>query len=418
MSPAGVACHRGTTSPVVTRRCCLLPRDYIPRCHPPVLLVTAGLHPPMSPAGVTCYRGSASPDVTRRCHLFSVGHHPQSYFPLPFPPPPLPLPCCPFPGMLSSAGLSLPLSLPTFTPSSGAATHHAGLDLLASAALTHPLTSTGNPPPAHAGGLVPPSGALSSQGPYHPAAVLPPKVAKKILDLEYVEMSEISLDDAPPHTPGQPPLPARPPIQNISVWVERFSVMAALLATRFPHKAAELFAYQASIVRAERNFDDGRWVAYDRCFRREALAQKNLDWSIPNARLYNEAFTGRARTVPRCSFCLQEDHAAQACPRNPNRPWFGWLPGAAFSTPSAPQRPPAGRLPQSAECCRRFNDGKCKQTAASCRYAHKCSDCGGPHPRLQCPRSGQRQFVRPRSPSAGPRQPGPPAQPPHPGLPY
>ena len=50
--------------------------------------------------------------------------------------------------------------------------------------------------------------------------------------------------------------------------------MAALLASSFPEKAPELFVYQASIVRAERNFDDHQCVAYDRCFRREALSQK------------------------------------------------------------------------------------------------------------------------------------------------
>ena len=59
----------------------------------------------------------------------------------------------------------------------------------------------------------------------------------------------------PQHTPGQPPLPVRPPILNISVWIEKYSVM---LSSRFPEKAPELFAYQASIVRAERNFDDRR----------------------------------------------------------------------------------------------------------------------------------------------------------------
>ena len=133
--------------------------------------------------------------------------------------------------------------------------------------------------------------SLSSRGPYNPAAVLPPKVAKKILEFDFVEMSEITLDDPPPHAPSQPSLPARPPIHYISVWIEKFSVMAALISARFPDKAPELFAYQASIVTAERNFDDRRWVAYDRCYRREALAQTNLDWSAPNAWLYNEAFT-------------------------------------------------------------------------------------------------------------------------------
>ena len=37
----------------------------------------------------------------------------------------------------------------------------------------------------------------------------------------------------------------------------------------------------------------------DRCYRREALAQKNPNWSVPNARLYNEALY---------SLCLEEDH--------------------------------------------------------------------------------------------------------------
>ncbi len=55
--------------------------------------------------------------------------------------------------------------------------------------------------------------------------------------------------------------------------------MAATLSARFPSKATELFAYQATIIRAERNYEAGRWVSYDRQFRREALARKDLNWS-------------------------------------------------------------------------------------------------------------------------------------------
>jgi len=40
-------------------------------------------------------------------------------------------------------------------------------------------------------------------------------------------------------------------------------------------------------------------VVYDRQYRRVALALKDLNWSVPNVRLYNEAFTGRARAGPR-----------------------------------------------------------------------------------------------------------------------
>ena len=46
------------------------------------------------------------------------------------------------------------------------------------------------------------------------------------------------------------------------------------------------------ISRAERNYEGKRWVSYHRQFRREALARKDLNWSVTNHRLYNEAFTG------------------------------------------------------------------------------------------------------------------------------
>ena len=87
--------------------------------------------------------------------------------------------------------------------------------------------------------------------------------------------------------------------------------------------------YQATIIRSERNYEAGCWVAYDRLFRRGALARKDLNWSIPDQRLYNEAFMGRAKLLPRCSYCLEEDHVDQFCPANPNRPWFRWLPQPA-----------------------------------------------------------------------------------------
>lgn len=286
----------------------------------------------------------------------------------------------------------LPATLPVFTPEGS----NAGLHLLASVASASTSTESRSVTPQQDFRV--PTAGLSQQGPYNPAAVLPPKVAKKVLELEFVEMSEISLDELSTNAPGQPPLPARPPVQDISVWIEKFSVMAALLASRFPEKAPELFAYQASIVRAERNFDGCRWVAYDRCYRREALALKNLNWSVPNARLYNEAFTGHAKAIPRCSYCLQEDHSAHACPRNSNRPWFGWIPDGA--TP--PDQRPASRPTQSTECCRRYNDGRCKQTVSTCCYAHRCIECNGPHPRIHCPRTGPRT-ARPRSPINWPR---------------
>ncbi len=205
------------------------------------------------------------------------------------------------------------------------------------------------------------------------------KVVKKILDLDFVEMSDITADDdgAAPTRPGGS---SRPPVTSISQWVEKFSVMASILTSRFPEKAPEFFAYQASIVRAERNYEGKQWVIYDRQFRREALARKDLNWSAPNPRLYNEAFTGRARAIPRCSYCLQDDHMASSCPRNPAS-MGAWVPpfwqGQPHSTPGIP----------SQEICRNFNSGKCRK--ANCWYTHACLVCQEPHAAVTCPRKRQ-----------------------------
>ena len=68
-------------------------------------------------------------------------------------------------------------------------------------------------------------------------------------------MADITTDEATPNDPGRPPAPPRLPITNISQWVKRFSLMAAVICTGFPHKAPELLAYQAVIVRAERDYE-------------------------------------------------------------------------------------------------------------------------------------------------------------------
>lgn len=74
--------------------------------------------------------------------------------------------------------------------------------------------------------------------------------------------------------------------------------MAAILTARFPLKAPELWVYQATIVH---NYEGANWVAYDRQFRRDMLAHKDLNWSSPTTRLYNEAFTWQSQVDPSLS---------------------------------------------------------------------------------------------------------------------
>ncbi len=206
--------------------------------------------------------------------------------------------------------------------------------------------------------------------------------------------------------PGRPQTPSRPPITDISQWIERYSLMAALVAARFPHKAPELFAYQSMIVRAERNYEAGRWVTYDHQFWQKALARKDLNWSIPDPRLYSEAFTGRARSIPQCSYCLQDDHLPQQCPQNSDQFWMSWpmgvMPWRKQFGGQGPSTASSARLAnRSSELCQRFNEGHCR--FASCRFAHSCRLCGGSHPAVACPQGNQhpRSPLHPAAPTRG-----------------
>ena len=99
----------------------------------------------------------------------------------------------------------------------------------------------------------------------------------------------------------------------------------------------------------------------------------DFNWSACNARLYNEAFTGKAKAIPRCQHCLSEAHASLACPANPD-PMALWQP--------LPRLPPSDGQGRRPEICRNFNEGKCK--FQKCKYAHICKECYYPHPWVAC----------------------------------
>ena len=80
-------------------------------------------------------------------------------------------------------------------------------------------------------------------------------------------------------------------------------MMAAILAAQHPDKTPQLFAYLRTITRASPTFDSSAWASYDMAFRRQAANWGSLDWGLVDTALYNEAFTGTAKTIMRCSFC-------------------------------------------------------------------------------------------------------------------
>lgn len=193
-------------------------------------------------------------------------------------------------------------------------------------------------------------------------------------------------------------MPRRPitrgPVTDILVWLECFSLLAGVLAKKYPEKAPEFFAYQKRIVHTSRNFEGATWVAYDRAYRRQALSSHSLDWSVEDPALYNEAFVGHAKLIPRCKHCLSEHHSAETCSLMAQfvSPWgvatppqFSPLQLQTFT----PFQPIQGANPPQQEVCRKYNGDRCFMRR--CRYLHICSICGYPHPAVFCPRAGNRQ---------------------------
>lgn len=173
--------------------------------------------------------------------------------------------------------------------------------------------------------------------------------------------------------------------------------MASILSTAYPDKAPHFFAYLRTITKASRTFEGYAWASYDMSFRRQAANRGSLDWGVVDAALYNEAFAGRAKLIPRCRYCLADTHASPDCVHAP----VDSAHRGQQARNSAPRSTgPTGR-PASTEICRLFNaagGSRCK--FAHCRYAHLCARCKRPHPSSEC-MEGRRHPVPANPPAAG-----------------
>jgi len=126
------------------------------------------------------------------------------------------------------------VSIPTSSPSHAKANR---LNILASAAALAPTTlvaqqengKKGTPPPGKEGTKG--GNRLHSPGPFNTMASLPQRIVKKILNLEFLQMSEVTagIDVSP--SPSRPSAPARLPATDVSQWMERYSIMAGLRGT-------------------------------------------------------------------------------------------------------------------------------------------------------------------------------------------
>lgn len=212
---------------------------------------------------------------------------------------------------------------------------------------------------------------------------LPPKLVKKILDLEYIDMSELVPDswrfqdrELESSKCCMSKRPKRGPVSDILLWSECYATLVSVLGERYPTKIVGFMSYFKTILRASRCFQGDAWVSYDMTFRRRAANLKSLDWGAMDVLLFNETFAGRAKQLIRCKFCVSEHHGSADCPYAPEK--------EDHKSPSF--RAPRGNTSRPVvQLCMLFNSkGGSQCRYKQCRFAHLCSRCHGAHSAAEC----------------------------------
>lgn len=219
------------------------------------------------------------------------------------------------------------------------------------------------------------------------ALPLPPKLVKRILDLEFIDMAELVPDswryqeEESNKCCHQSKRQQRGPVSDILLWVECYASLVEILCTGYPDKTPGFMAYQRTIVRAQRSFLGEGWVTYDTCYRRQAAVTRALDWGQVDFTLYNETFTGRAKAISRCKFCSSEHHSSNECMFAPETPKQSPAPKQGYSRYDRHE----SSHPSSSFACHLYNSRNGNRCRFSpCKFTHSCAECQGSHPASQC----------------------------------
>ncbi len=199
-------------------------------------------------------------------------------------------------------------------------------------------------------------------------------------------MAEITKDDGPESTHGRP----RPPIYDISHWVERFTLMAGVLASRFPDKAPDFWPCPGPNETS--NLGPGLPTTGNTAGKpSRGKISAGLEQTPPytarhspsELKPYQGANIAFKRTTqpPTAQVTPAEQRSAGSLTRLQRPPRTG----KTHLTPS----PPPGGTPRSRYASILISNGK--------KATHACQACWGNHTVTRCSQRGT-GYNRPRSP--------------------
>ena len=171
-------------------------------------------------------------------------------------------------------------------------------------------------------------------------------------------------------------------ITSFSAWMEAWNIYLAVRVDIQPSFAPHLIAYQRIITSANSRHPLHAWVSYDIKFRTKAANDPSLRWDIRDLDLWLECFPGGMGQSARwpCTYCGSTTHFPDNCSF---RPTHANARGGQLASYGPQQRLP----PTNSATCREFNHSICFHR--NCKFAHRCSTCGGPHSARTCPTQGQ-----------------------------
>ena len=161
-------------------------------------------------------------------------------------------------------------------------------------------------------------------------------------------------------------------------WLRTWNKYTNVVFHYRPHLLPQMFRYQAAITKHALRYPRDAWVSYDAACRRLLANNPTLSWDdviLDNDLIESHLRSSHvARVTERpasgpCFSCGQVGHLSRSCP---------------VSARTSSARTPNFRAPQrQSGPCFQYNDvGKC--STPGCRWAHRCSQCHGNHPRSAC----------------------------------
>ena len=222
---------------------------------------------------------------------------------------------------------------------------------------------------------------------------VPPNLIAKIESGKFVEMGDL----IPSHLGFEEIVGAKSKqrsVTNNSKWLQAFAVYVSVIARNQPERVPDLMGYQILILEASNEYQNNRWLAYDRRFRQQAASQPSCKWSIIEPTLWNLAFTGQAR-ASRCRHCFSLFHQSKDCEFAP-----------CVTSSSRNPLPPFQTQGRHRFICRQWNEQLAEGCPfPNCRYEHVCYYCAynpaskdSNHKAIFCPNPPARQSVTQQRP--------------------